>query len=113
MLYTALKEPISIRGVYMNFKEMEFAEVPAFNIFQERLAVLRPNAKLVKSGSEFDCDIFRIYFEEPKMEKYRIDIGKNLLKDLEENPKRITSDYTAELLTKLDALILRAVPFHD
>jgi hypothetical protein len=97
----------------MKFKEVEFSEVPAFDLFRSRLEALRPAYKLVKAGKEFDVNLYRLYVQKPNAIRRPIDIGENLLRDIEQNPHGSESSYTKGLLLKLNGLIEVAIPAQD
>jgi hypothetical protein len=97
----------------MEFKDVEFSQVPAFDQFRSRLVALRPTCILVKAGKDFDTDLYRVYVQCANTTRQLIDIPKNLLLDLEQNPHGSESSYTKELLSKLDKLIEAAIPGSD
>ncbi len=97
----------------MEFKDVEFSQIPAFDLLRSRLEALRPAYMLVKAGKEFDADLYRIYVQKTGAIRRPIDIGKNLLQDIEKNPRGSESNYTKGLLSKLDALIEVAIPGRD
>jgi hypothetical protein len=94
----------------MKFKEVEFSEVPIFDQFRSRLRALRPTYIPVKVGREFDVDLYRVYVQCSKTTRLPIDIPKNLLRDIEQNPHGNECNYTKELISNLDALIEAAIP---
>jgi len=97
----------------MKFKKVEISEIPAFDLFRSRLETLRPARTLVKAGKEFDVNLYRIYVQKPDAIRRPIDIGENLLRDIEQNPRGSESSYTKELRLKLDGLIEVAIPARD
>ena len=94
----------------MEFKEVGFSQMPAFDVLRSRLMVLRPAYVSVKAGYDFDSEVFRVYVQEPNTVKLRIDINQNLLRDLDQNTHGSESDYTKALISKLDELIEAAIP---
>jgi hypothetical protein len=97
----------------MKFKDVEFSKVPAFDQFRSRLRALRPPYIPVKAGYEFDVEVFRMYVQEPNTIKLPVDVNENLLRDLDQNPHGSESNYTKELVLKLDELIEAAIPRRD
>jgi hypothetical protein len=97
----------------MKFKDVEFSKVPAFDQFKSRLKALRPAYIPVKAGRDFDADLYRVYVQKATKTRQPIDINQNLLRDIEQNPHGINSNYTKELISKLDALIETAIPEQD
>jgi hypothetical protein len=97
----------------MKFKDVEFTKVPAFLQFCNRLRALRSAYIPEKAGYEFDVEIFRIYVQKPNTIKIPVDIYARLLRDLDQNPRGRESDYTKELVSKLDELIVAAIPERD
>lgn len=97
----------------MNFKEVEPASVPAFDVFAERLGVLRPNATVVKVGHESVFDIIRIYVETLKPIRFNVDIRDNLLNDLDSDSHNSPSKYRSELVAQLDAIIEAFIPVKE
>jgi hypothetical protein len=93
----------------MQFKEVEFSKVPAFDHFKSRLGLLRPTFTPVKVGREFDADIYRIYVQESNAPRLPVDIDEYLLQNLEQNSHSSESTYSRELLAKLDNLIETAI----
>jgi hypothetical protein len=97
----------------MKFKDVEFSKVPAFDQFRSRLKALRPAYIPVKAGKDFDTDLYRVYVQRANTTSLPIDINENLLRDLEQNSHGSESNYTKELISKLDELIEAAIPGQD
>jgi len=97
----------------MKFKDVEFSQVPTFDQFRSRLKALRQVYIPVKAGYDFDAEVFRIYVQKPNTTRLPINIPENLFRDIEQNTHGINSNYTKELISKLDMLIEAAIPERD
>lgn len=89
-------------------EDVEFSEVPAFDVFKERLALLYPSLTPTKAGLDKTYDMFRIYVERRTKVRQPIDLAEKFLQDLRDDPRN-SRQYTAELLARLDKTIESAV----
>ena len=93
----------------MNFKEIDLADVPGYEVLTDRLHAADPLLALVKAGRDFDSSIIRVYVQPPAPARFAVDIPGNLMDDLESDTSNGHSGHRQELLGQLDEIIEHAI----
>lgn len=96
----------------MNFKGIDTAQVPAYDLVIHRLEAKRPNHAPVKAAREFDWEFYQIAVQGKRANRVPLNLSGDFLRDLEDDPHD-NPKYTAELIHRLDKVIEEAIPAEE
>jgi hypothetical protein len=93
----------------MAFKGITRDKVPAFDIVQSRIKAISSNVTITDTGYDFDSMLYRFVLNGDQNRSADLDLPRELLDDLRDNPTGPNSRYTFELTSKLNEKIREAV----
>jgi hypothetical protein len=93
----------------MAFKGIAQDKVPAFQLVQSRIQAITSDVTTTDTGYDFDSATYRFVLKSNQGRSANLDLSREFLDDLRDNPSGPNSRYTFELTSKLNEKIREAV----
>jgi hypothetical protein len=91
------------------FRTIQPSDVPAFTVVEARAKSISSEISVSEIGFDFDNEVYRLRFTGPNGRHADVDLSRELLDDLRDNPASPSGKYTLELTAELDAKLLEAI----
>ena len=96
-------------GCEMAFKSIAPDQIPAFAIVEARVKAISPDITIDRTGYDFDTTVYRFGLLGGHERTAEVDLSRDLLEDLRDNPHGPNSRYTLEITSKLSTKVREAI----
>src|SRR5277367_1102282 len=90
-------------------KAIAAGEVPAFDLVATRLRQLYPQLSVLETARDFNTDVYCFRLIGPTNRPADLILSREQLNDLRDNPEQSNSEYTIEIIGRLDSQIRERV----
>jgi hypothetical protein len=93
----------------MAFRAHDPTQIPALDIIEARISAVSLDLSIGETAYDFDTGTYRLRLLAKNGRRADLDLSRELLEDLRDNPSGPKAKYTLELTSKLTAKILEAI----
>jgi len=93
----------------MAFRAHDPTQIPALDIIEARISAVSLDLSIGETAYDFDTGTYRLRLLAKNGRRADLDLSRELLEDLRDNPSGPKAKYTLELTSKLTARILEAI----